>query len=217
LIARKEEFTDMRINLDGGTYEGCTFRNCTLLYNGILPVSLNKCFFENCVWDFIGPAGNALAFMTSVSRSRTYSIRSRSPRKAVARSRAASAAGSVSWYHGDNRNDPPRRIGRCVERGNQSMNTMEIFDPSGATEITQLHADRLGSLEGKTVAMLSDDMWQAHRMMPLLREMLEERYDNITIIPETEFPMGNTAIDRDETADMFVERGVDAVIVGNAS
>jgi len=97
------------------------------------------------------------------------------------------------------------------------MNTMEIFDPSGATEITRLHADRLGSLEGKTVAMLSDDMWQAHRMMPLLREMLEERYDDITIIPETEFPMGNTAIDRDETADMFVERRVDAVIVGNAS
>jgi hypothetical protein len=29
--------------------------------------------------------------------------------------------------------------------------------------------------------------------------------------------MGNTAIDRDETADMFVEQGVDAVIVGNAS
>lgn len=97
------------------------------------------------------------------------------------------------------------------------MNSLEIFDPSGATEITQLHAARLGSLEGKTVAMLSDDMWQAHRMMPLLREMLEERFDDITIIPETEFPMGNTAIDRDETADMFVERGVDAVIVGNAS
>lgn len=63
MIARKEEFADMRINLDGGTYEGCTFRNCTLLYSGLLPVSLNKCFFENCVWDFIGPAGNALAFM----------------------------------------------------------------------------------------------------------------------------------------------------------
>lgn len=97
------------------------------------------------------------------------------------------------------------------------MNALEVFDPSGATEITRLHAARLGSLEGKTVAMLSDDMWQAHRMMPLLREMLEERFDDITIIPETEFPMGNTAIDRDETADMFVERGVDAVIVGNAS
>lgn len=97
------------------------------------------------------------------------------------------------------------------------MPTLEIFDPSGATEITLLHAPRLPSLEGKTVALLSDDMWQAHRMLPMLREMLEARVASITVIPETEFPMGNSAIDRDETADMFVEKGVDAVIVGNAS
>jgi len=97
------------------------------------------------------------------------------------------------------------------------MQTLEIFDPSGATEITRLHAPRLPSLEGKTVAMLSDDMWQSHRMLPLLKKMLEARYDNITIIPETVFPMGNTAMDREETVDMMVARGVDAVIVGNAS
>jgi hypothetical protein len=97
------------------------------------------------------------------------------------------------------------------------MPTLEIFDPSGATEITRLHAPRLPSLEGKTVAMLSDDMWQAHRMLPMLRELLGARFANVTVLPETEFPMGNSAIDRDETADMFVEKGVDAVIVGNAS
>ncbi|MEM9681916.1 MAG: hypothetical protein AAF942_01505 [Pseudomonadota bacterium] len=97
------------------------------------------------------------------------------------------------------------------------MQTLEIFDPSGATEVTRLHAPRLTSLDGKTVAMISDDMWQSHRMLPLLKELLEARYDDITVIPETEFPMGNTAIDRDETVDMLVELGVDAVIVGNAS
>ncbi len=97
------------------------------------------------------------------------------------------------------------------------MPTLEIFDPSGATEISRLHAPRLPSLEGKTVAMLSDDMWQSHRMLPLLKEMLEARFENITVIPETAFPMGNSGIDRDETADLFVKKGVDAVIVGNAS
>jgi len=97
------------------------------------------------------------------------------------------------------------------------MQTLEVFDPSGATEITQLHAARLGSLEGKTVALLSNDMWQAHRMLPMLKEILEARYEGITVIPETEFPMGNVQIDRDETVDMLVERGVDAVIIGNAS
>lgn len=98
-----------------------------------------------------------------------------------------------------------------------SMQTLDVFDPSGATEISRLHAPRVESLEGKTVAFLSDDMWQAHRMFPMLKELLEDRYDNITVISESDFPMGNTAIDRDETADLFVERGVDAVIVGNAS
>lgn len=97
------------------------------------------------------------------------------------------------------------------------MQTLEVFDPSGATEITQLHASRLESLEGKTVALLSNDMWQAHRMLPMMREMLESRYDGITVIPETEFPMGNTAIDKEEVVDMLAERGVDAVIIGNAS
>lgn len=97
------------------------------------------------------------------------------------------------------------------------MATLEIYDPSGATEISRLHAPRLSSLEGKTVALLSDDMWQSHRMLPLLRDLLQERVKNIRIIPETEFPMGNSAIDTDATADMFVAKGVDAVIVGNAS
>lgn len=97
------------------------------------------------------------------------------------------------------------------------MQTLEVFDPSGATEITQLHASRLESLEGKTVALLSNDMWQAHRMLPMMREMLESRYDDITVIPETEFPMGNTAIDKEEVVDMLAERRVDAVIIGNAS
>lgn len=97
------------------------------------------------------------------------------------------------------------------------MQTLEIFDPSGATEITRLHAPRLPSLNGKTIAMLSDDMWQSHRMLPMLKELLEARYDDITIIPETEFPMGNTAMDTDAAADMMVARGVDGVIVGNAS
>ncbi len=95
------------------------------------------------------------------------------------------------------------------------MHTLEVFDPSGATEITRLHAPRLDRLEGKTIAMLSNDMWQAHRMLPMLREMLEAR--GATVIPETEFPMGNVPIDREETVDQVVARGADAVLIGNAS
>jgi hypothetical protein len=97
------------------------------------------------------------------------------------------------------------------------MVALKVFDPCGATEITQLHARRLKTLANKNVAMLSDDMWQAHRILPLIREYLEANVPGIEVIPESEFPMGSTAMDREETADMFVQRGVDAVVVGNAS
>ena len=97
------------------------------------------------------------------------------------------------------------------------MAAFTVFNPSGATEITRLHAPRMPSLDNKNIALLSDDMWQAHRILPLIREYLEREFPGVEVIPETEFPMGSTAIDRDETADMLVERGVDAVVVGNAS
>ena len=97
------------------------------------------------------------------------------------------------------------------------MDALEVFDPSGATEVTQLHAARLPDLSGKTVAFLSNDMWQAHRMLPLLREWLSEHEPTATLIAENEFPMGNTLMDTDEAVDQLVAHGVDAVIIGNAS
>jgi hypothetical protein len=97
------------------------------------------------------------------------------------------------------------------------MVTLNVFDPSGAREITRLHAARLDSLNNKNIAMLSDDMWQAHRILPLIREYLESNFPGIEVLPETAFPMGNTAMDRDETTRMLVERGIDAVVVGNAA
>ena len=94
---------------------------------------------------------------------------------------------------------------------------MNIHNPTGSTEIERLHAPRLASLEGKTIAMLSDDMWQSHRLLPLLKEQLENRYPGVTVLPETDFPMGTGPMDSEATADLLQQRGVDAVIVGNAA
>ena len=52
---------------------------------------------------------------------------------------------------------------------------------------------------------------------PYVHIGLMPNFSGIEVIPETEFPMGSVPMDRDETADMLVERGVDAVVVGNAS
>ena len=97
------------------------------------------------------------------------------------------------------------------------MSDLELVDPTGSTEVTHLHAARLGDLSGKTVAMLSDDMWQAHRMLPLVKQHLEARFDGIRILPETQFPMGTHAMDTEAAVDQLVAANVDAVIVGNAA
>jgi hypothetical protein len=94
---------------------------------------------------------------------------------------------------------------------------LDVFDPSGATEVTALHAMRLDGLSGRTLGFLSNDMWQAHRMLPMLREHLAAQHAGIRLIPETELPMGNTAIDREETVDQLLAMGVEGVVVGNAS
>ena len=94
---------------------------------------------------------------------------------------------------------------------------IDVFNPSGATEIIRPHAPRLDTLEGKTIYMLSNDSWQAHRTLPLVRELLQERFPTATIVPHTDFPLETAQIDSDEVADLVKEKGGQAVIIGNAA
>ncbi len=94
--------------------------------------------------------------------------------------------------------------------------TLEVYNPTGAFEITQLHAPRLGDLNGKTICELSNDSWQAHRTFPAVRELLQRKFPTAKIIPFTEFPQGNVGIDDDKTADLLKQKGCQAAIVGNA-
>jgi hypothetical protein len=97
------------------------------------------------------------------------------------------------------------------------MTTLEVFDPSGATEILQLHAPRHNSLDGKTIGYVSNDEWQAHRILPLIAELMENEFNGLKTIHYTEFPIGNLNIDSDQTIEQAKKRGVDAVVIGNAA
>jgi len=97
------------------------------------------------------------------------------------------------------------------------MPTLDLYNPTGATEITRVHAPRLDTLEGKTIGFVSNDSWQAHRTLALLRELLQGRFPTAKIVPFSEFPMGNSHIDSEATADLVQEKQLDAVIVGNAA
>ncbi len=97
----------------------------------------------------------------------------------------------------------------------QSALTLEVFDPSGAYEVSKLHAPRLTRLEGKTICELGNESWQAQRTFPYLRDLIKNQYPTAKIIPYTEFPLGTDAIQTQAAADAVKKAGCDAVIIGN--
>ena len=97
--------------------------------------------------------------------------------------------------------------------------TLEVYNPTGRAEVTQLFARRLDTLHGKTICELSDDMWEARRTFPVIRELLQRQFPTARIIPYTEFPVGlavATGIDNDKIGDVVKAKGCQAVIIGNA-
>ena len=97
------------------------------------------------------------------------------------------------------------------------MVKLEFHDPSGTLQNTQPHAPRLASLEGRCIGFVSNEQWQAFRMLPLLKSLLEQDFPGIEVLPIDTFPQGNDLINTEKTADLVRKSGVDAVIVGNAA
>jgi hypothetical protein len=98
---------------------------------------------------------------------------------------------------------------------------LKVHNPSGAYEVTPLHAPRVSDLNGKTICELSDNMWQDFRIFPLIRELLLKQFPEAKIIPYNEFPHesagGAFAIDDDKVASMVKARGCQAAIIGIAA
>jgi len=97
------------------------------------------------------------------------------------------------------------------------MVSLEFHDPSGAIEVKQPHAPRVDSLAGKRIGFVSNEQWQAYRMLPLLKTLLERDFAGIEVLPIDAFPQGNALIGTEETAAQVKQSGVDAVIIGNAA
>ena len=97
------------------------------------------------------------------------------------------------------------------------MTTLEFFDPCGRLEVKQPHAPRLPTLEGKRIGFVSNEQWQAYRMLPLLKALLERDFAGIEVLPIDAFPQGNALIGTEETAAAVKRSGVDAVVIGNAA
>jgi len=97
------------------------------------------------------------------------------------------------------------------------MVSLEFHDPSGVVEVQQPHAPRLATLAGARVGFVSNEQWQAYRMLPKLKALLEADFPGIEVLPIDAFPQGNAVIGSEETAGLVQASGVDAVIIGNAA
>ena len=64
MIAIDQEFSDIRVFLDGCTFIRCTFRKCTIVYAGHLGMVLNQPKFIECKWEMAGHAKDTLAFLS---------------------------------------------------------------------------------------------------------------------------------------------------------
>ena len=97
------------------------------------------------------------------------------------------------------------------------MVQLQFYDPSGSIEVTQPHAPRLKELAGKRIGIVTNEQWQAFRMLPLLKKLFEQDIPGIEVLPIDAFPQGNALIGDEETARLVKKSGVDAVIIGNAA
>ena len=94
---------------------------------------------------------------------------------------------------------------------------IEFHDPAGALAASQPHAARVGALDGKTIGFLSNEQWQAHRMLPLLKSLIESDFPDARVLAIDAFPQGNAEIPKDTTCALVQQAQLDAVIIGNAS
>lgn len=96
--------------------------------------------------------------------------------------------------------------------------TLSVYDPSGTVEITQTYADRLDTLEGKTIAFVGNSMWEEDRTFDLIGQLIQEKYDNVVIVDQDNFPRHSDDLTKEDNgvAETMLEMGVDAAIVGNA-
>ena len=96
--------------------------------------------------------------------------------------------------------------------------TLKVYDPTGAVAITSEFSPRLDKIDGKTIAFVSDDEWEAPRIFDLLEQLITEKYSNVTILREDNFAQGVVALTKDNNGvpEVLHSLGADAVIIGVA-
>lgn len=105
------------------------------------------------------------------------------------------------------------------------MEKIEVISPVGGEVVRQTTvAPRLADLAGKTVCEMWNGLFKGNFTFPVIRELLQEKYPGVKVIPYTEFPFahgGDNPTHQAELARKMAalakEKGCDAVISGNGA
>ena len=99
----------------------------------------------------------------------------------------------------------------------ESKIVLEVYNPSGTTELTGKHAPRLDTLNGKIICELSNGLWEHERILPEASKLLKEKFPDVKIIPFSELPVGTFNIDVDNIGEVVKSKGCDGAIVASAA
>jgi ABC-type amino acid transport substrate-binding protein len=95
--------------------------------------------------------------------------------------------------------------------------TLEVFDPTGAIEVSQLFTARLADLNGKTICEASNGSWESDRTFPVIRQLLQKQFPTAKIITFDKFTaVSGGGADVPTLGDEMKKQGCQAAIVGNA-
>ena len=100
-----------------------------------------------------------------------------------------------------------------------------VVSPSGEPVVGRTPlSPRLDTLNGKTVAMLWNRVFRGDETLPMIGELLQERYPDVTIVPWEDFPVTSVpalhaARQRESLGaltEALLDKRINAAITGNA-
>ncbi len=71
MVIKKYTFEAEPVLMDFHEYRHCTFRKCRLIFCGYSSVTIDACRFEDCRWEFGGPALATLQFLANLNQTGT--------------------------------------------------------------------------------------------------------------------------------------------------
>jgi hypothetical protein len=71
MVIKNYTFEAEPVLMDFHDFRHCTFKKCRLIYCGYSAVTVDSCRFEECRWEFQGPAYATLQFLATLNQGGT--------------------------------------------------------------------------------------------------------------------------------------------------